>query len=78
MKITIDSTNKTIQIEQEVIIDELLKELESLNIDYTEYKLIPQYAPFSPLSIPIGIPNYPWDPYGNGTKIWYTTSTLNF
>lgn len=42
MKLTIDTTNKTIQIEQTCTIEELLKEIKELNIDYN-YTLIPTY-----------------------------------
>ena len=39
MTFTIDTTNKIIKLSHEVVIDELLKELEEMNIDFTEYKL---------------------------------------
>lgn len=39
MTFTIDTTNKVIKLSNEVVIDELLKELEEMNIDFTEYKL---------------------------------------
>ena len=43
MKLTIDTTNRTIQIEQPVTIHKLLEELDNLNIEYTEYTLTPLY-----------------------------------
>ena len=42
MKLTIDTTNKTLQVEQICTIEELLKEIEELNIDRS-YNLIPTY-----------------------------------
>lgn len=45
MIFTIDTTNKVIKLSHEIIIDELLKELEEMNIDFTEYKL--SYIPYS-------------------------------
>ena len=39
MKLTIDTTNKTIQIEQTCTIEELLKEIKELNIDYSLYQI---------------------------------------
>jgi hypothetical protein len=61
MKITIDTTNKTVQVNDTVTLDELLCTLESLGIDYVEYKLIQD------VQIPsINIPHTyiePWKPY---------------
>ena len=47
MKFTIDTKAKTIIIEEVVIIDDMLKELEELNIDYKEYKLFPHIESYS-------------------------------
>lgn len=41
MKIQLDTTNKTIQILDEVNLEDLLNFLEESNIDYSNYKLIP-------------------------------------
>lgn len=42
MKLTIDTTNRTIQVEQICTIEELLTEIKELNIDHS-YNLIPTY-----------------------------------
>ena len=64
---------KNNQIEQIVIYYPRQKELESLNIDYTEYKLIPQYTVYqsSPIYVPQPATNPWWDPNCTGTRIWY-------
>lgn len=40
MKITIDFDNKIITIEQEIIIQDLINKLNSLNINFNEYKIL--------------------------------------
>ena len=72
MKITIDTKSKTIQLEEEVIIDDLLKELEDMNIDYTEYKLIPFSQIYTyPLYQPYNQPSYLYQP------TWCTSSSAS-
>jgi hypothetical protein len=50
MKITIDFDNKLITIEQEIIIQDLINKLNSLNINLNEYKILvnTQYIYTSP------------------------------
>ena len=40
MKIEIDFTNKTILVKEPVILQELLDNLKSLNINFNDYKII--------------------------------------
>ena len=42
MKITIDTTQKTIQIDEPILIFELLEQLDELGIKYYEYSIIPK------------------------------------
>ena len=76
MKITIDTTNKTVQVNDTVTLDELLGTLESLGIDYVEYKLIQSYQI---ISYPqTNFPEMPWDKsnvYYREPSITISTST---
>lgn len=54
MKFTIDTKAKTITIEEVILIEDLLKELVLLNINYSEYKLLPYVESYT---YPI-FPNY--------------------
>lgn len=47
MKFTIDTKEKTIIIKEVILIEDLLKELTLLNIDYSEYKLFPYVESYS-------------------------------
>ena len=70
MKITIDTTNKTVQVNDAVTLDELLCTLESLGIDYVEYKLIQSYQI---ISYPqTNFPETPWD----GSTVYYKEPSL--
>ena len=70
MKITIDTTNKTVQVNDTVTLDELLCTLESLGIDYVEYKLIPDIQTVHYPSI--NTPEMPWD----GSNVYYIEPSL--
>lgn len=71
MKLQLDTTNKTILIDQEVTFGDLLDTLEDLlpNGKWAEYKLIPSqqltwttYPMYTPVIQPLTnpIPDYPW------------------
>lgn len=73
MKLTIDTTAKTIELKEEIIIDELLRELEKMNIDYTEYKLNITPKEYISFPSPTTPERNPWtDPF---TFPWVTYST---
>lgn len=46
MKLEIDFTLKTIKVLDEITLKELLDTLESINIEYTEYKIVGYIPPF--------------------------------
>lgn len=81
MKFSIDTKTKTIELQEEVIIDELLIVLEEMNIDYTEYKLIPFQV--NTYTYPWYVPNqspttYPWQsPFVYGTTTSASTNAYN-
>lgn len=76
MKLTIDTTNRTIQIEQPVTIHKLLEELDNLNIEYTEYTLtLPYYNHVYP-TYPI-YPTYPTLPTVPTLQPYYYTTLCN-
>ena len=54
MKFTIDTEAKTIIIKEAILIEDLLKELVLLNIDYSKYKLFPHIESYG---YPV-FPNY--------------------
>lgn len=70
MKIQLDTTNKTIQILDEVNLEDLLNFLEESNIDYSNYKLIPYttidyiknpfYKQDDTIVSPLTTPSPPW------------------
>ena len=73
MILSIDTTNKTIQVKSTVNLDELLRTLESLGIDYIEYTLIPDVQIMKYPSINISdIPNHPLD----RSDIYYREPTI--
>lgn len=41
MKIEINTTTKTILVKETIVLNELLQELQSMNIDLHEYSLVP-------------------------------------
>lgn len=47
MKFTIDTKEKTIIIQEVILIEDLLKELVLLNINYSEYKLFPHIESYN-------------------------------
>lgn len=76
MKFTIDTNNKTIEIVDEIKINELMEQLNKMDVDYKEYTIVPVRAP-------INIVN-PVDPrliypYTEDLKnrIWYTTDSIS-
>lgn len=71
MKITIDFDNKLITIEQEIIIQDLINKLNSLNINFNEYKILvnTQYIYTFPYYNQ-QIPSYPYyEPDSNNIKL---------
>ena len=52
MNFTIDTIRKTILVNQEIMISDLIEELEKLNIDIKEYKLITQSVVYTYPSSP--------------------------
>lgn len=76
MKLTIDTTNRTIQIEQPVTIHKLLEELDNLNIEYTEYTLTPSYYNHVYPTYPI-YPTYPTLPTVPTLQPYYYTTLCN-
>lgn len=65
MKITIDDQSKTIEIEEDVNLNELFEFLTERNIDFKEYSILRKkveylYYPTYPVYPPP--PVYPWDP----------------
>lgn len=61
MKFTIDTEAKTIIIQEVILIEDLLKELTLLNINYSEYKLLPYIQSYS-------YPIYPQYTYPNNSN----------
>ena len=61
MKYTIDTTNKTITLHEDVAIEEFLKNLKTIP-EYMRYKIIPKETPIYP-TYPISYPIYPAYPY---------------
>lgn len=82
MKITIDDTAKTVEIQGETPIGQLIERLKVLlPNDWQNYKLTNggnnlNYIPYNP---PLDKSNYPWTPQPNtipGRDIWYTYGDL--
>lgn len=73
MKLTIDTTNRTIQIEQPVTIHKLLEELDNLNIEYTEYTLTPSYYNH----VSSSFPTFPTLPAFPTLQPYYYTTLCN-
>lgn len=59
MKITINTTEKTITVEQDVIVGELVSQLETMLPDWKEYKLM-QKAPVIEWQMPTVYPKTNW------------------
>ena len=68
MKFTIDTKAKTITIEEVILIEDLLKELVLLNINYSEYKLLPYIESYS-------YPIYPQYTYPNNSNTITSTDS---
>ena len=52
MKLTIDTINKTIQINESIQIQELIQQLMNLNIG-NDYQIIPNYQQYNPWYYPL-------------------------
>lgn len=85
MKLTIDDSNKTVSVEGEVPIGQLIERLKKLlpddwqnykfssnntNINYIPYNPPLDTQPYNP-----PYPNTPWS--GQGSDIWYAKKNLN-
>jgi hypothetical protein len=70
MKLTIDTVEKTIEVENGVIISEFLKEIKKLLPDWKDYTInVKQDYTYIPY-----YPNWPTTPYNPPYDIWYDTT----
>lgn len=73
MKFTIDTNNKTIEIVDEIKINELMEQLNKMDVDYKEYTIVPVGASINIVNPVYPLPIYPYMDLKN--RIWYTTDS---
>ena len=79
MKITIDDQSKTIEIEEEVNLDELFEFLTERNLNFKEYKVVSKNKEYVPYPYPVypqwPTPAIPYEPYPWGPTIVSISTT---
>ena len=75
MKFTIDTNNKTIEIVDEIKINDLMEQLNKMDVDYKEYTIVPVRASVNIVNPVDPRPIYPYTDLKY--MIWYTTDSTS-